>query len=540
MRSELLLGDEAIAVAALDAGIAGAFAYPGTPSTEIFECVDQRTRGDDTVSARWSSNEKVAYEEALGMSFAGKRALVSMKHVGLNVASDPLMSSALTGVNGAMVLVVADDPGMHSSQSEQDTRFYSDFAKLPLFEPRDQQQCYDMTREAFELSDRVRLPVMVRVVTRIAHSRAVVQRAEPRGQLPPPADADERTSVKRWALIPANARERYAHLLALQSELVAYAEGSDYNELRIAGARGVICSGVANNYVDEALGGREDDSLLRVGVYPLPVAKIRELVDHCDEIVVVEEGQPFIEPRLGGILGIPGKHVRGKLTGDVPATGELTPDSVAEALGAPTRPRFGVQSDLPGRPPGLCRGCPHGDTFGALVAATKDYERPILFSDIGCYTLGVLPPYEAVHSAVDMGASVAMATGAARAGAHPVVCTIGDSTFTHSGMTGLIGAARADANMTVLILDNSTVAMTGAQETMAHGDELVRVIAGLGVDERHLHVFEPRPKRHQELVALLQREIAHPGLSVVVSQRACVHAKRRHKERRQAATTGAC
>lgn len=515
MESKLLLGDEAVALGALHAGISGAFAYPGTPATEIFEAIQEWA---PEVWAQWSANEKVAYEEALGMSYAGKRALISMKHVGLNVAADPFINSALTGVNGGMVLVVADDPGMHSSQNEQDSRFYAEFAKVPCFEPGNQQQCYDMTREAFEMSESLRIPVMLRLVTRLSHSRSNVKDSAPAepNPLPLPDPND-------WTLVPANARRRYRRLLDLQPRLRQLSEENPANHLELLGRRGVICSGIAYNYVREALGDDRMVSILRIGMYPLPNGLIRSLVDHCDEIFVFEDGYPFIETRLNGIFGVPGRAIHGKLDGTLPPDGELSPDLAAHVLthGAPTA--SAPETLAVPRPPQLCKGCPHSDSFGALVDATSGFEHAALFSDIGCYSLGVMAPYKAVHSCVDMGASISMAHGASRAGAHPVICTIGDSTFTHSGMTPLIGAIRSDADMTVIILDNATTAMTGAQDSFATGEELVSLLKGLGV--RDLHLFEPLRKNHEENVATLKAAIEHRGLSVVVARRACIHIK---------------
>ena len=304
--ARLLLGDEAIALAGLDAGISGAFGYPGTPSTEIFETIQA---WGDRVWAQWSANEKVAYEEALGMSYVGKRALVTMKHVGLNVAADPFMSSALTGVQGGLVLVVADDPGMHSSQNEQDSRFYADFAKIPCFEPGNQQECYDMTREAFRVSERFEVPVMVRIVTRLAHSRSRVQpwadderghRAKP-VVLPDPND---------WTLVPFNARRRYHRLLSIQKDLEQLSEESVYNRLVLSGKRGILSAGIATNYVREALRGDAFDSTLHIGTYPLAVDLTRLFVEHCDEILVFEDGYPLIEQRLQGLLGLSSKSIR--------------------------------------------------------------------------------------------------------------------------------------------------------------------------------------------------------------------------------------
>lgn len=537
MRCELLLGDEAAARGAIDAGIGGAFSYPGTPATEIFEYVEEFLRHEpnrarrgvgDTrgISALWSANEKVAYEEALGMSYAGRRALVSMKHVGVNVAADPLMSSAITGVNGGLVLVVGDDPGMHSSQNEQDTRFYADFAQIPLYEPANQQESYEQMLEAFAYSEEVGLPVVMRMVTRLCHSRSTVRLRDAEEIAGMLQRASQRPDPNDWVLMPANARRRFRRLLSLQPRMLRDAEESRWNTLSLSGKRGIITAGIARNYVDEVLGDSDVDSRLHIGRYPIPVELVRRLVDHCDEIIVVEDGFPFIERKLLGLLGLPGKAVKGRLSGELPIDGELTPDSVAAALGAPFVSAVVPLSDLAARPPQLCKGCPHADSFKAIVEAAATLGDAAMFSDIGCYALGVLPPFRAVHTCVDMGASIAMAHGAAQAGAHPVICTIGDSTFAHSGMTPLIGAARANANITVFILDNATVGMTGTQESMACGGELDRLIVGLGVDPAHVHVIEPLAKRHEENVALIRREIDHRGLSVIVARRACIHVKR--------------
>ena len=527
MNTELLLGDDAVALGALHAGIGGAFSYPGTPSTEIFEFILARTRDTDGIWARWSANEKVAYEEALGMSYAGKRCIVSMKHVGLNVAADPFMNSALTGVNGGIVVVVADDPGMHSSQNEQDSRYYGEFAQIPVIEPSNQQECYDLTRQAFDLSEELRVPIMMRLVTRLAHSRSAVsseespeqiKRSQTRLPLPDPND---------WTLVPSNARRRFRRLLDLQPKLREWSDKTPLNSLKLAGPTGIIASGIAHNYVREVLDEGDDYSLLKIGAYPLPVGLIRQLVDHCNEVWVVEDGYPFIESRLNGVLGVPGKAIRGKISGDLPLDGELTPDIVASGLGKSYSAPTAALGDLASRPPALCKGCPHADTFKAMIDATASHPDALLFSDIGCYTLGVLPPYKAVHSCVDMGASIAMAHGAAQAGAYPVLCTIGDSTFTHSGMTPLIGAIRANADMTVFLLDNATVAMTGGQETLAAGEELIKVLKGLGVKDDRLHIIEPLSRKHRENVELISRAVSRRGLSVIVARRECIQTARK-------------
>jgi indolepyruvate ferredoxin oxidoreductase alpha subunit len=390
-----------------------------------------------------------------------------------------------------------------------------------------------MTLEAFAYSERMGLPVMLRLVTRLAHSRANVVRRREQDR---PAVAEPKPPVSsNWTLVPAHARRRFSHLLSLQSGLVEDAEHSPYTSLQLAGPRGIVTTGIAHNYVREALSSTSDVSILKVGMYPLPAALIRKLVDHCHDVLVVEDGYPFIETRLAGLLGVPGKAIRGKLTGDLPASGELTPDIVARALGGAEPESSPIYEDMVARPPQLCRGCPHADSFKAIVEATSSYKDPILFSDIGCYTLGVMPPYRAVHATVDMGASIGMATGAARAGAHPVICTIGDSTFAHSGMTPLIGAVHNDAPITVFVLDNAATAMTGMQDSILVGEKLVRALTGLGVDPAHLHVIEPLPKDHKNNVELIRREIDHPGLSVIIPRRACIHVSRKLKAQQRLA-----
>ncbi len=525
-KRELLLGDEAVALAALHAGISGAYAYPGTPSTELFEFIE-RKQEEYGVHALWSANEKVAYEEALGMSYAGKRVIVSMKHVGLNVAADPFMNSGVTGVNGGMVVCVADDPGMHSSQNEQDSRFFAKFCLIPCLEPATQQEAYDMTHRAFELSERFGLPIMLRLVTRLAHSRSDVATLTGRSQNP----INKVPRGGQFTLLPSNARVQYERLTRVQTELQAESEKSPCNELVLGSGKsslGVITSGIAHNYFMEAVGGEPPMPYLQVGQYPIPAAKVRDLVDSVDEILVIEEGYPLIEEALGGLVGVSGKKVRGKLDGSLPRTGELDPAIVAKVMGRQTEQVWKRTIEpLPGRPPALCPGCPHTDTFKALNEAVAGYEQPTITSDIGCYTLGFYPPLNAIETCVDMGASISMASGAAHAGLWPVLCALGDSTFAHSGMTGLLGAAREDVDMTVMILDNGTVAMTGTQKTLATGEELERIVTGLGVDPGHLRVITPLSRHHDENVAIIKEEIEHRGLSVIIARRACIQIKKR-------------
>ena len=529
MSRQILLGDEAVALGAVHAGLSAAYSYPGTPASEILEHLVRLAAETKAFTAVWSVNEKVAYEEALGASFAGKRALVSFKHVGLNVAADPFMNSAITGANGGLLVVSADDPGMHSSQNEQDSRYYVQFAKIPGYEPSDHQEAYDMAREAYDVSERFGLPVLMRLVTRLSHSRSPVVTREPR-----PQNGLKKGAAKDWILLPVNARRRFGRLLDLQAEMVRYGETSRFNVLELAdGDRklGVIASGVAYNYFREAVA---DDAapppFLKISTYPLPAGLVRRLVGHVDTVLVLEDGYPFIEREIQGLFGIPGKTVLGKLTGTLPASGELTPDIVRLALGRPALPAL-APSGLPlaGRPPQLCVGCPHADTFKALNKALEGEAGANVFSDIGCYTLGALPPYNAIHSCVCMGASVSMARGASDVGLHPAISVIGDSTFAHSGITPLLGAARADTDMTVIILDNATTAMTGGQPTYGSGERLLRLVEGLGVPPEHIRTIEPLPKNHDQNVRIIKDEIAHRGLSVVVAVRECVQEQRKKR-----------
>ncbi len=529
MKTEILLGDEAVALGAIHAGLTAGYSYPGTPASEVMEYLIRASDDGKKFKASWCVNEKVAYEEALGVSFAGKRTLVSMKHVGLNVAADPFMNSAMTGAGGGLIVVSADDPGMHSSQNEQDSRFYARFAQIFCFEPSDHQEAYDMTRQAFDLSEKSGLPVMIRMVTRLAHSRSSVLPDEPRAQnelrLGAPVD---------WTLLPVNARRRYRLLLEKQDGMTRQSDESVFNRLTLSDdsrSLGIIASGIAHNYVLESLRGEaQRPSILKISTYPLPKGLIKKLVDHVESILVVEEGSPLIERDLGGLFGLCEKTVKGKLTGHIPPDGELSPEIVRKALGLPRREAAPAgELKLAARPPQLCVGCPHADTFKALNKALEDHPGARVFSDIGCYTLGAFPPYNAVDTCVCMGASISMAKGGAEAGIHPSVAAIGDSTFAHSGLTPLLDAAEANTDMTVLILDNSTVAMTGGQASYGSGQKLIRMIEGLGVPKEHIRTIEPLPKNLAANVEILGKEIAYHGLSVIVSFRECIQEARKKK-----------
>ncbi len=525
-RKKLLLGDEAIAQGALDAGISGVYAYPGTPSTEITEYIQHdREAAARNVHRRWSANEKTAMEEALGMSYAGKRALVCMKHVGLNVAADPFMNAAVTGVHGGLVIVAADDPSMHSSQNEQDSRFYAKFASIPLCEPASQQEAYDMTRAAFEFAEKIRLPVLLRITTRLAHSRADVTPAPTRAESP----LNPASDLKQWVLLPAHARRNWAALLARWAEITRMTDALPGNRFIPGSDRtlGILAAGVAFNYLNECF--REGDCpfpILKIGQYPFPAARLGELQAACDALLVLEEGAPFIEEQLVGLFPRSAMPIRGRLDGTLPRTGELTPESVAAALGLARPEGPAVPAFVAPRPPALCRGCPHSDTYRFLTEVMKDFPGGRVFSDIGCYTLGALPPYEAIHSCVDMGASITMAKGAADAGVSPVLAVIGDSTFAHSGITGLLDAVAEKSPVKILILDNETTGMTGGQDSLAMG-RLESICAGIGVEPAHIRVLNPLAKHHDENARILREEIAWSGVSVLIARRACIQIRRK-------------
>ncbi len=519
LKRKLLLGDEAIAQGAIDAGISGAYSYPGTPSTEIMEYVMESNQAKiRNIHRQWSSNEKTALEAALGAVYSGRRALVSMKHVGLNVAADPFVNSAITGVNGGLVLAVADDPSMHSSQNEQDTRFYAKFARVPLLEPTDQQEAYELTRRAFDLSERFDLPAIIRLTTRLAHSRADVELLEPR----PENKLEPVTEHNRYTLIPLNARQNYRKLLDKSEELEQFSEESELNKIHgTSGSdRGVIAAGIGYSYFKECTQSELDIPSLHVSLYPAPKQKILEFADNFEEIVVLEDGQPFLEEFLRDARA-ERLEIHGRLDGTLPRDGELTPDSVATALETETTATFSAPEDLPGRPPRLCPGCPHADSFEFLREVLEANDEARAFSDIGCYTLGFLPPYEAIHTCVDMGASITMAKGAADAGLHPALAVIGDSTFTHSGMTGLLDAIYENSAITVIILDNATTAMTGGQDSLAEIG-LEDICQGLGVEEQHLHVLKPLSTEKDKNLAVLKEEVEHRGVSVLIVRRPCV------------------
>ena len=530
---KLLLGDEALALGALHAGLSGVYAYPGTPSTEITEYIQShpltKERG---IHCDWSSNEKTAMEAALGVSYSGKRALVCMKHVGMNVCADAFVNSAVTGANGGLVVVACDDPSQHSSQNEQDSRFYADFAMMPCFEPSNQQEAYDMVREAFDYSEANHIPVLMRLTTRMAHSRAVVEVGEVRRENE--VHFPDALHEKNWVTLPANAKKRVRQLAddinnfegdSVTSKDNIFSDGPNHR-------MGIVACGIAWNYLMENFPDGCPYPTLKVTRYPFPKSLARNLVSVCDSVLVLEEGQPLIEERLRGLLYDPedNRRVRilGRLDGSLPRTGELTPDCVRKAVGLPPVETYSKSEVAVPRPPALCQGCGHRDFYTALNVVLKEYAPTArVFSDIGCYTLGYMPPFNSFHTCVEMGASVTMALGAANSGVWPAMAVIGDSTFTHSGMTGLLDCVNAGASVTVCISDNLTTGMTGGQDSAGTG-RLEEICKGLGVEPEHIRTIIPLPKNYQEMEKVIDEEINYSGVSVIICRRECIQTAKRH------------
>ncbi|MDY6800391.1 MAG: thiamine pyrophosphate-dependent enzyme [Bacteroidota bacterium] len=527
MQKLLLLGDEAIAQGALDGGISGIYAYPGTPSTEITEYVQaSKYAQENNIHSTWSANEKTAMEAAIGMSYAGKRAMVCMKHVGLNVAADAFVNSAITGVNGGLIVVAADDPSMHSSQNEQDSRFYGKFAMIPILEPTSQQEAYEMAYHGFELSEKYKLPVLLRITTRLAHSRSGVQTLAQKSQNNNSLPSD----LRQFVLLPAIAKKNYKKLIGIQAGLEVASEESTFNQY-IDGkdhSLGIITTGIAYNYLMENFQDKElSHPVLKIGQYPIPRKQVLKIVNECKKVLVIEEGYPIVEEMLKGYQEA-GKPIIGRLDGTLPRDGELNPNIVATALGLETVTDESIPELVKNRPPSMCVGCGHIEAYNALNKALADYSEGRVFSDIGCYTLGALPPYNAINSCVDMGASITMAKGAADAGMVPSVAVIGDSTFTHSGITGLIDCVSEKSPVTIVISDNFTTAMTGGQDSKALG-KIEDICKGVGVEPEHIRVFRPTKKNLDEMVEIMKEELAYNGVSVIIPRRQCVQTMKNKK-----------
>jgi indolepyruvate ferredoxin oxidoreductase alpha subunit len=527
---QLLLGDEAVALGALHAGLSGVYAYPGTPSTEITEYIQGHPLTKERhVHDHWTANEKTAMEGALGMSYAGKRALVCMKHVGMNVCADPLMGSAMTGANGGLVVAACDDPSMHSSQNEQDSRFWGTFGMMPVFEPSNQQEAYEMTRVAFDYSESRTIPVIMRLTTRMAHSRAVVTPAD---DIRPQNELHYPKHPKRWVTLPVNARVRNRELIQDYAKFEADAAVSKFNWLTDGPdhSMGIIACGIAYNYLMENYPDGCPYPVLKISQYPFPRELALTLGAMVPTILVLEEGQPLVETMLRGVFPAKTKII-GRIDHTVVRDGELSPDDVRKALGLPALPTFAASQVLAPRPPALCMGCGHRDFYMALNnVLKKDYPTARVFSDIGCYTLGYMAPFNAIHTCVEMGASFTMAQGAAYSGTWPAVGVLGDSTFTHSGMTGLLDAVNSNADVVLCISDNLTTAMTGGQDSAGTG-RIEAICAGLGVDPAHIRTIVPLPKNYPDMEKVIREEIEYHGVSVIVCRRECIQTARRHAKK---------
>lgn len=510
---KLMIGNAAIARGAYEAGATVAAAYPGTPSTEIVSTFAQY----EGVYAEWSPNEKVAMEVGAGASIGGARTLVAMKHVGVNVAADPLFTFAYTGVNGGLVFISADDPGMHSSQNEQDNRGYGRFAKLPVLEPSDSQEALDFTRLGFELSEEFDAPVMLRITTRLAHSQTMVAEGEKKAvQM-----KAYKKNAPKFVMLPGHARMRHAEVEKKFDRLREYTETSPLNRIEWGHKEiGIITSGVVYQYVKEALPGA---SILKLGITnPLPQRMIADFASQVDRLIVIEELEPVIEEQVKSW----GIKAEGKAIFTL--QGEYSPEMIAEKLSwTPLADGFGLDKEIPPRPPLLCPGCPHRGIFHTLHKM-----RLVVMGDIGCYTLGALSPLEAMDACICMGASIGSALGMEKARgeefASRTVAVIGDSTFVHSGITPLIDIVYNQGTSTVLILDNDTTAMTGHQDHPATGMNIRRepspkldieaLVRAVGI--KNVRVVDPL--QLDQLQAALKEELNRREPSVIIAKRACV------------------
>ena len=505
----MLTGNQAIALAARDAGVALGVGYPGTPSTEVLETLVTL----EDAHAQWAPNEKVAMEVGIGVAFAGRRALVTMKHVGVNVAADPLFTVAYTGIKGGLLLMAADDPGMHSSQNEQDSRHYARAAKVPLLEPSDSQEAYDFTHLAFTLSEEFDTPVILRTTTRLSHGKSPV-RAHPE-RLSPAEPVPPRDPAK-YVMIPAFARKRHPIVEARMQALATWAESAEITQVCYRDTSiGIITSGVSYQYVREVA---PQASTLKLGmVYPLPLQAIRAFADTVDTLYLIEELDPFIEDQLRA----EGIAVIGKA--NFSRFGEFTPSIIARGLGQSVQHES--TRDLAQRPPAMCPSCPHRGVFRILKK-----HNLVVSGDIGCYTLGVTAPLNAMDTCICMGASVGIAHGLVKAGLDPasVVGVIGDSTFLHSGITGVLDMVYNRSQATIIILDNSITAMTGRQENPGSGKtldgsaapqvDLAALVRVLGVEDvAELDAYDI----HAVEKALLA-SLHFPGPSVLIVRRPCM------------------
>jgi indolepyruvate ferredoxin oxidoreductase alpha subunit len=510
-------GNEAIARGMYEGGIRFAAAYPGTPSTEILE---EFAKYDD-VYAEWSPNEKVALEVAIGAALAGEKAVAVMKHVGVNVAADPLFTVSYTGINGALVIISADDPSLHSSQNEQDNRNYAKFAKIPMLEPADAQEAKEFIKLAFQISEKFDTPVFLRSTTRVSHSKSVVTLEEP----VPYIDKTAITyNTAKYVMVPANARVRRIEVEKRTGDLKEFANSFPENKMEINNPDvGIITAGMPYNYAKDVF---PDYSYLKLGmVYPLPEKLIRAFAAKVKKVYVIEELDPFLEEQIKAMgISVIGKEI-------FPYTNEFDPGIIQDAINNQNKVNALPMQSIPPRPPNLCPGCPHRGLFYTL-----NKLKLFVTGDIGCYTLSFMKPLEGLHSCICMGASIGMAHGMSKAlkekGKGKVVGVIGDSTFIHSGITPLLNMAYNKSNAVIIICDNSTTAMTGMQEHPATGYTLLGektkqldlkvLVSALGID--NIRVVDPYDLKNTRTV--VKEELAKDGPSVIISQRPCVLFKR--------------
>lgn len=518
---ELISGNEAIARGAWEAGASVGVAYPGTPSTETMEAFS-RMPG---VYAEWCPNEKVAVEVGLGASAAGKRVLSTMKHVGVNVAADPLFTAAYTGVGGGFVILAADDPGMHSSQNEQDSRFYARAARIPLFEPADSREALRFAHDAFELSERFDMPMLLRSTVRVSHTKCPVEVGE---RVEAERVAYEKNPAK-WVMMPAYAKPRRVTLDERVARMKEFVEDCPYNVVERRGSNiGVICAGATYQHVREAL---PEASILKLGIsWPLPESAIKSFAESVESLYVIEEASDYLSGQVKE-LGVALCDTPQPL----PCFGELSPGVIAAAFGAAEPAYAPAFNDVPGRPPALCPGCPH-----RLVFRELSRMNAVVTGDIGCYTLGALPPLAAMDTCVDMGASISMAhgfeLGLAGTNHRPVVAVIGDSTFAHSGITSLLNTVYNRGAGTVCILDNRTTAMTGHQGNPVNGItlqnresrelDLPGLVRALGVED--VRVVDPMNAKAVR-AALKEATAATDRLSVLIFVHPCVLLTKTHE-----------
>ncbi len=520
-----MLGNDAIARGLLESSIDVATGYPGTPSSEILASLAPSAH--DRFHIEWSVNEKVALEVAIGASWAGARTVCTMKHVGLNVAADPFMTLSHTGVNGGFILISADDPSCHSSQNEQDSRVYAKFAKVPCFDPQSPQEAKDMIGYAYAFSEKHQIPVLLRPTTRISHGKSDI---EVHGVAPRQKKIAFEKNLERFVVLPRHTRILLKKLNAKQEAMQKELASSPWNRLALKGGAklGIVASGVASTYVEEALEALDTPvSYLKIGAYPIDPALIRELAGGVERILVIEELTPLVEEQVRMYAD----DVLGKMTGDVPHEGELDTLSVSniirKAAGRPLLEDHEVKLafELPARPPALCAGCPHRATFYAMKSVFK--EEAIFASDIGCYTLGT--QMGAVDTCICMGASITIASGLSHSGIkNKIACTIGDSTFLHTGIPGLINAVYNHANITVVILDNRTTAMTGHQPHPGTGATIIEepspeisleaLVKSCGVDS--LQVIDPLDLETSK--AAFKKAYATDGVKVIIARQPCI------------------